>query len=165
MSVANLNVSIKLGGPSVTMGRTHVPLIKYNKVIIVILGLLALCGLAGAILMFIRPDDALLVHTSGKDYFWSGFLLFIVMGAWPLLNIFAVAKEKAWAEKSVAWLGGVSVLWIMYEATIMAVTIRAFSLLQPVVILIGLSLIFLAVKQYLTNSFINGLRRGAYLDT
>lgn len=120
-----------------------------NIILTGILLLLAIGGLPGAIPLLIKPDGSLLhtstdllKHSPVSNYFWPGVFLLVVMSIWPIINIYGLLNNKPWARSSIISLGLVVIFWIVYEF----LTIKTFSIMQPLVAVIGISLVIFGFR-------------------
>jgi hypothetical protein len=131
---------------------------------------LGINGIAGGLLLMIRPDGSLLSMQTGwlenspfSSYLIPGFLLFSFLGLFPLLTLIGLFTKKEWVlmqylnlyrDKHWSWafsifVGIIAIVWI----TIQLIMTQYFWI-QPVIIFNGLSILVVTLLPGIMKHYI-----------
>lgn len=131
--------------------------------------ILGLNGLAGGLLLMLKPDGSLLQmnvdwlqYSPFPNFLLPGVLLFTFLGVLPLLTLFGLITNKnvhllnflnLYADRNWAWCfslytGTIAILWINVQ-----LVMTQYFWLQPVISLTGLAILVLTLVPRVMNYY------------
>ncbi|MGE0353406.1 MAG: hypothetical protein AB7I33_04160 [Gemmatimonadales bacterium] len=95
----------------------------------------------------------LLEGTPFPDYLVPGLVLFVLLGAYPLVILVGLWRRRAWAAAGAAVVGAGLVIWIAVQLLL----VGRLSVLQPLFAVLGIMILSLALSPQV-RSFCRGTR-------